>query len=341
MFYDLELIIPVCTKGKWANRLVNFKETGLLNIGNNKILLKLLLGPTDEMIEINWPENVEVRHLIMPADHPACKIYTYYFYHGLEDIEHCRWFGRMDDDSATDVSGLITNLDLEYDYKKDVYVASFLNEIPPIDRIVDMQLFQEAGFGKWYNVKTYHPHEWECAITTASTLKKVLSNELCFDIILKRSKIPKSVCDTTMAGCMKIMDIPIRDSYYMHKDAHFGDFSLFGGNYNHIHFIDRDQDAYNLFSSLIKKEFQKSLMFDKLKNQKFVLSKDDKILGFITLDELGLVNNHGPLNRNVWICSDEELIVYDSWCKNGNIFKPEDEKCHLLKSDFFSLQKMA
>lgn len=343
MLYDIEIVIPICTKGKWSKRLANFKETGLLNIGNNKILLKLLLGPTDDAtdLSIGWPENVDIRHLVMPADHPACKIYNYYFYHGLEDIDNCRWFGRMDDDSTTDIGGLIVNLDTEYDYKKEVYVASFLNEIPPIDRMVDMQLFQDAGYHKWYYVKTYHPHEWECAITTASTLKRFLSDEVCLDIILKRSQIPRSVCDTTMAGCMRILDISIKDSFFMHKDAHFGDFSLFGGNYNHLHFIDRNEEAYDVFDALIRKEFHKLELFDKLKNQKFVLSKDNKILGFITLDELGSITNHGPLNRNLWLCTENELMIYDSWGKNGNSFTIEDEKGHLLKNEFFTLQKMA
>ena len=123
--YDLEIVLPITRKREvYLRRLRDFKKYGLLNIGDRKIALRLLIGTEDAGdVASGWPEGVDVFVAKGDVDQVASKLYKFYVGRNKSEWDTSRWFMRVDDDSVTDVSELITRLD-EYDYKDPWYFVT-------------------------------------------------------------------------------------------------------------------------------------------------------------------------------------------------------------------------
>ena len=114
--YDLEIILAVCGKGKYATRLKEFKKNGFMCIENKKILLSLLVGTEDiKDVDHEWPEGIDVR--IIKSSVNQCAAKMNYFYANY-DCNDSKWIMRVDDDSVTNVSPLLQELE-KFDYKEN------------------------------------------------------------------------------------------------------------------------------------------------------------------------------------------------------------------------------
>jgi len=108
--YDLELLLPVHLTGHRRQRLDTFRQYGLLNLGTYRVRLVILSGTWDfSSHQDGWPCQLLV--LPGPDDDPAMKVYNFYATRDEAWAAAARWFARVDDDSITDVGGLIQYLD--------------------------------------------------------------------------------------------------------------------------------------------------------------------------------------------------------------------------------------
>ena len=118
--YDLEVLMPISGKGIFGGRLFHFKKYGLLNSENVKIKLILLTG-TEQIPDIKegWAENIDITTVRHFNDHPASKIYNFFAKQDPNEL-NADWYMRIDDDSITNVEGLMASLS-EFDSSKSHY----------------------------------------------------------------------------------------------------------------------------------------------------------------------------------------------------------------------------
>lgn len=187
--YDLELLIPVCSKDRYLDKFINFCQNGFINKNNNKILLNFLIGSEDESFFYhNFPKNIHVNYYKSKFNNAGSKVYD--FYCNYKNFYRSKWIMKIDDDSKTNIGGLIDFLS-KFDYNKDYY---FTAERVFGDVNLTFTLLRESRLLDKLK-KTYSDlkHEVEVSIFSNSVLKKVLNNY--GKIIKRRSKINDGFSD--------------------------------------------------------------------------------------------------------------------------------------------------
>lgn len=236
---DLEVILPVSAKGKYEQRLQDFQKYGLVNTSAKNTLVTLLVGP--EKFPNNWlagwPDGVEARIHPGPYHHPSSKIYEY-----VPNLSDARWYLKIDDDSFTDIGGLLELLDLDYPSGRH-YIScgtSYTLHDPEIS------VLRKMGFGRW----THHPHsfahEQEASLVSKEAMEAILTNKIAMEFMEHRAKIEKGYTDISLAAAAKMCGVHATDAWFMTNQPNLKNFSLFGGHLQHIHWISRDKHPYLL-----------------------------------------------------------------------------------------------
>ena len=126
--YDVTFFIT-CTNSipLYRSRLEIFKKYGLVNTSSisYKVILSLNKNDNDQDdIFKNWDCDIEIIKTKYSCDAPkerhlrnAPKVYSFFSNMEKEHIEESRWMIKVDDDSVTNVKGLINALDADYNYK--------------------------------------------------------------------------------------------------------------------------------------------------------------------------------------------------------------------------------
>ena len=166
---------------------------------------------------------------------------------------------RIDEDSLTDIAGLIKNLENEFDYTRDYYIVGEINRV-----IVEIErkILSFLGYNCFYDKIQGHDlrdapaHEFEVSITSQYAMKRILNNESCQKYFQIRKEFAEGVGDHTLclaALIEKIYPISVRFLTY-HPNA--TQFSIFSGIHNHIHHIsfDRNPEFLRWLKSLKKEK---------------------------------------------------------------------------------------
>lgn len=256
MEYDLEIIILACKK--YQSRFRDFKKYGLLNIKDKKIKVNIILSNSEEISDIkeNWPTGVSVHvQTEFNKNSYVQNIHNFFLNFNLEKI-NSRWIVKLDDDSITDVSGLVDNLDRFYNYEEPFYLAASCNRFE-----------NSGGFGKEYwclpqhldylnKLKDYKNlifllnHEVECCIISSAGLKRILTNRDSLDLIRERTKVPCGCTDITLAFAAAMAKLYPIDCPFLTHLPELQKFSFVtGGIKNHIHLISREIEGENFDNS--------------------------------------------------------------------------------------------
>lgn len=303
--YDIEIIIPISLNGKYAQRLIDFKKIGLLNVKDKKVLMTLLTGTEKSKLwENKWPENVDVRAIPGATDQETSKTYAHFSSLTSEDIQS-RWIAKIDDDTANDISNLVDKLDQEYDCEREYYVVT---ELRSEQHKYEDNLLRSMGFNRWFDLKCKMWHELEGCIVSQAALKRIISNGMAMEFMRKRSLIPQGYNDYALACAAKICKIYPVDAYFMSRHPLIGEFSLFGGHLSHIHEISHDKNFHNL--DLLKKMVDNNLdgkdteIYTNIVNQEFAFQTTVGIF-IITLEENGLIK--GKVGSKIWRITGDNL----------------------------------
>jgi hypothetical protein len=241
--YDMEFILPVCGRPvRFLERLNAFKKYGIMNLKDYKIRVVLLRGcqRIPELTE-NWPCDVRVES--HEWNHPAPKIYAYFASLKPGYEKEARWFFKVDDDSMTNVGGLIEQLDNEYDYKSPYYLLTdaihdLWGPYKLLLRQMDLhdKFFPPKKHGKW----TYL-HEWEGCIISQVALGQMLRCTISQEYLEACGKVNGGYGDHALAIAARMSNVHPLDVPFMTKDPAINDFSIFGGRHHHIHYIAPDK----------------------------------------------------------------------------------------------------
>ena len=252
------VVMPAC--GKFKSRLDDFKKYGLVNIGNRKVLLNLLFSNEDvEDAEKGWHENIKVRVVRSDCPNYVSNIYRFYAKIDPENIE-CRWLARVDDDSCTDVDGLVSNLDEFYDWRESFYLASSPTEFRAALDGDEGNLFPEYShlLENYGRISHLLKNEIESGVISAFALNRIMKNEDSVNLIKFRSKLYGGYGDCVVAVAAALAKVYPIDCPFMTHLPELHNFSLVGGVLNHIHMIARNLEGENF-------------TWDRASNEQFVL----------------------------------------------------------------------
>lgn len=258
MKYDLGVIVPVC--GKFKERLEDFKKYGLVNLGEKKVLLNLLLSNEEVSgIESGWDKNIEINVVRSDCPNYISNIYRFYAHINPEKIEY-KWLLRVDDDSCTDINGLVSNLEEFYDWRESFYLATSPTEFRAALDGEEGTLYPEYChlLNNYGRISRLLKNEIESGVVSASALKRILTNESSSKLIKFRARLYGGYgdCVTAIAAAMAKV-YPIECPFMSHLPL-LDNFSLTGGVLNHIHMISRDVSGENF-------------VWDRASNEQFVL----------------------------------------------------------------------
>jgi hypothetical protein len=320
--YDLEIMIPICSNGRFFERGNNLKKYALVNSSiNHRVLVKLLLGPDDNFpgIETGWGPGIDVSLERYPFDWPAQKIYTYY---SQIDPNRARWFAKVDDDTLTDVSGLIKNLNNDFDHDREHYLATIL-VTPGNEHRVDMAIWQALGFNEFNMFQS----EKEGSIISQGTMKRILETPMAKKVMVERAKHPGGYGDVALALAARVAKIYPTKAWFLCEQPYFHRFSLWGGYLNHLHFTYATPEITAFWKNKFDNENQE--LKNRLVGHKYILEKPTMQPIPVELNPAGAVMIQGTSNSiGCWVAKNNgEIDMYAGWpgavVLNFDLFDPD------------------
>ena len=219
-------------------RLENFFKYCLVN-KTKKIDCHILLGPdrnekfTEKLLENNPIPNIETKLFRYHTDEPSFKRMNGYLNISEQTFQNYRWHISIDEDSITDIDGLITALDEDYDNSNCAYVSgenmnNFQNE--------ELVIAEALGKSNWY--QNYGPyHEWEITCLNQKTMQTIVENPWAKKILKLRSKMESGWGDHCLGLALKFCKVYPTQSNYITATNKILEHSLLKKQYYHVHHI--------------------------------------------------------------------------------------------------------
>lgn len=312
MMYDIHFILPISAcRPEYAVRIPDFKNYGLLNVKDKKCLVTFLVGT--ETLECNggWREKVDVEIVPSVFDDAAQKVYDYL----AEAKCKARWTAKIDDDSVTDVSNLVDNLDANFG-DANLYLCANLNREEPGQMNIEKKILDELGIA-WHRNKQPVWHEIEASVVSSRAFNSIASSQVAQQFLKKRAFVKGGVTDIAWAIAARLAGVAIVDCYYLSRYPLVGNFSFFGGGLNHIHLIKRhafgfsDRSNNNALEFIEKRLNNTSKHVQDLTNQEYLLSVPGRLIAIVKFDESGKVDGATHPNESVWMIDDNKLKIYN------------------------------
>lgn len=321
--FDLDVILPVC--GKFKHRIDDFKKYGLLNQQGRRVRVNLILSAEKVGgLTEGWSGDFSVR--VIENESPEYVANLYRFYLSLDpSAPECKWLIRLDDDSSTDIDGLVRNLDHFYGSEREFYLG-------------DLHPLQEAlnGFegGVYQDYKSlldeYEPigglmkTEIECGVMSKAAISRVMSNERSRRLIEKRASLCGGYGDCVVALAAAMAGVHPTDCPFISHQPLLHDFSLLKGVRNHIHMISRVQEAENFFyraspetfALLVKVAENSPTEIEKELSGKRLLLENGEAIRIMEIQEGYTARVKLDHRRFNWYESEGEVVVLES----GNVF---------------------
>ncbi len=246
--YDLDVLLPVSANGKYAERMKAFQRFGLLNNSRASIRITLLIGTEDaELFAEGW--HCPVRMVSSQHHHPAAKIYDFYARADAEEADMARWLIRVDDDSVTDVDGLIQWLDACYDWRECHYLMTgVVFDCHPVYR----EALANLGYDHLLrpSVVGSGAHEFESALLSQTMMRRILRHPDSRRLFAACAEFEGGYGDHVLPIAARIVGFTPAQSEVLWCYPELGKFSIFGGDFYHIHFLAPDLDRWSDFVNL-------------------------------------------------------------------------------------------
>lgn len=303
--YDLEIVVLIHYSGRYARRLEGFKKLGFTNLSSFQVHVTLLGSPGDssakEAILTGWPVGLDVSLLECYSQEPLPKVTSYYLF-----IDECtvraRWYLRVDDDSWTDISGLIGYADEKFG---DIPIHLMT---PPVHHDRHMhELLREL------NLRIPAVHEHESSITSRSAMRALLENEKArhfLQIAMDRYTHPG---DLPLAWAMQICGVPgfVLDVSTKHFER--SQMSICGGRMLHIHYV-LWEDKF--FTEMLEDFVDGTIEEWRVSDEKEFAGKEvffgrcvGQLLNRFTLDADGTISGDHDRNEAHWRILANVLIL--------------------------------
>jgi len=256
--YDLNVSVLVHCSGKYAKRASAFLRLGLLNWGDYRIHLLIIGSPGDgahfETLKQSSVRGVDISLLEMSNERPIPKISGHYLWLKASRLR-ARWFLRVDDDSITDIAALIRHVDSTFSDQPVHLMTS------PCTKEIFGPMFETFAMQNGFHL-SHLLHEYESSISSSSAMEAVFNHARALEFIDRTARCFDSPGDRALAFAMQIAQVPVASNPMATKDFN-ADFSLIGGRYYHIHYVN--------WSNLPMQKFLASFCFGSRRK----IAKDD------------------------------------------------------------------
>lgn len=303
---DAKFVVLATEKNK--KRLENFLEYCLEN-KSKKIECVFLLGPKNEnsfaenIMEKYQTENTKISIIRYITDEASFKRNGYFRDLDQDTVDNFKWLISIDEDSITNVDGLIDSLNDDFNENFPAYVCGEL-----------MNNFQREEFavaellGKtcWYEGGSGPTHEWEISCLNKKTMQMMINSELIKKVFTYRTRFLSGYGDHCLGFALKMLQIyPVQTSYITSSNKIY-EHSLLGRKFHHTHYIYQNIGIENIFKFLKPSD---SLTIKKA----WLKLKEENVI-----KDIGVVF----LNKNKTITPPrEELKVFGLWnIKNDQIY---------------------
>jgi hypothetical protein len=279
--FDIEIAVPLCNKMR--HRINDFRRYGLVNRGSRSVLLSIILsGESIQDVEKGWPEGVEVRLIENESPNHIANLYR--FYTEIDPSSpRSRWLARIDDDSCTDIDGLVTNLDRFFGSEKPFY----LGNLNPFGDALNMgesdpYFHYKELLGPFESIAHVMRNEVECGIMSSAAITQVLNNEPSMNLLRRRSELEGGFGDCLVAIASAMAGVWPVECPFVTRHPLVHDFSLLGGLKNHIHLISRTQkwsstspECFILLTKVI--DYNPTDMERAVEGNRFLLEDEDSL----------------------------------------------------------------
>lgn len=311
-------MVPFCNK--FVHRIGDFKKYGLFNTKGRKVLVTALTSNYEEIdgLTEGWHDGVEV--VVKQNANPSHISNIYRFYAELKAQGlNSKWIMRVDDDSCTDVGGLLDNLELFYDWEDKFYIgdlARFENALV----VGEMHVFPEYKhlLGDFEKMAPMLKNEVECGIISHGGMVHMLNNEKCMRLIRQRAELRGGFGDCVTALAATISKLhPIQCPFISHLPL-VSEFSVFGGHLNHIHMISRETEGENFqhrcgriqYEALIRAIEGKTTQMEKdFCGKKFIMETDRELTLYEFLDDR-IMRIKFDNRKYVWMEHGGEIHIF-------------------------------
>jgi hypothetical protein len=245
--FDLDVIVPVC--GKFLQRIEDFKRYGLVNRRDRSVRVNLIVsGEKIEGLDSGWDSGFDIRVFENASKEYVANIYGHYLSIDTSSVDF-RWLIRLDDDSSTDVDGLVSNLDLFYDHEKAFHLGD-INDFRDALSGQEGEIFNEykSLMGDHEGIAPFLKNEIECGVMSKGAVERILSPGCASRLLVeKRASLAGGYGDCVMALASAMSKVyPIACPFITHRPL-IHEFSLLGGVRNHIHQVSRSKERENLW----------------------------------------------------------------------------------------------
>ena len=322
--YDITFICMFSFKTeKHINMAQAFSNFGLLNIsGKYRVKLKALVyrDNLEDFNKLKFDPALDLEVVLSDKDGISGKIYNFYKDNFCDlGLGESRWYMQVDDDSHTDVDGLVSILDKYYDSSDPVLLTS-ANLSSERHRKANYFLSPEEKMERSFNRFFYYNsslegHTWEVYIFSSGGYKKILKKIPAKDLgeyFVSLIHRPSS-SDEWLEPLSHKSRVPrVIASFIISPGNFIEDFSINGGQFFHIHYAN-DATFSNIFSrdylekNILEKDLE--LVFNKTSNGKSMSKR-------IRLTRDGFIHSDQPVYRGLkiyfgsWKINDRMLILF-------------------------------
>lgn len=311
--YDAEFHVLISEKPEFVGRIKNFLEYGLHNCKKSNILVRLLAvnNPSnlEKEVEQYCTENLKIEVLRFESDEPSFKKTTYLLDILAGNIGNAKWYIGIDEDTITDVDVLLSKLDEEFDWEKEVYAVPGSSSANSKNvQAMEFDLACLMGKQHWYTPEGGPFHEQEIACLSQGAVKTILTHPESLRGIKLRQKIRKGWGDHFMGLIARLAKIHASHCLYINPHPLVFDHTIIGGWLVHVHHIYQIPGIKHILPLLKNKNTN-----NKFSNRKIfmieLVNKNPEDRGFFNLEKRGVIT--GPPNYKsvgVWTLIDEDTL---------------------------------
>lgn len=318
---DAKFVVLVTEKSK--KRLENFLEYCLEN-KSKKIECVLLLGPKNEnsfaesITERYQTENKKISIVRYTTDEPSFKRNRYFRDLDQDTVDNFKWLISIDDDSITNVDGLINSLNNDFNEDFPAYVCGEIMNNFQKEEFLVAELF---GKDFWYEESVGPSHEWEISCLNNKTMQMMVNSELIKKVFTYRTNFLSGWGDHCLGLCLKMLQIyPLQTSYITGANKIY-EHSLFGKKFHHTHFIYENIGIENIFY------FLKLPNIPTIKKAWLILKEGNatKDIGIVYLNKDKTIS---PLKEEkkifgLWNIKNDQIYIYQREIEEGLLLEKE------------------
>lgn len=306
--YDINFVLPISALPEYAGRVDNMKRYGIINSNGTKVKITLLLGPDDQFKQnllTGWAGDFHVKIIRTPYITAGQKFAYYYLTLNEEEVNSAPWHVKIDDDSSNDTNEILSNL-TEYDPSDRLYLVTEIRyEVEETEKVILRKLDRHS----WLDEKKIK-HEYEACILSSKAMLSLMTNQRAKDYLSLRIDYGSGFGDQLVGIALKFCKLSPIEAGFMSVHPRVNEFSMFGGQFSHIHFfLGRDQGKERIFQHF-----------------KRLLDKNNKEMENTVVEYEG--NRLKLLNNNVAFFGNERVL----WTINNNeieISSDEKEGCKM------------